>query len=99
MGNPVLIIVALTLVFSIAGAFDDVVEGNEGADLVFGDHGEIKLSEDTPYKLVYATSIDAACTPGIDNITLGDGDDIAFGGKCCPVVSLSCFGLIDTIAD
>ena len=50
-------------------------------DLVFGDHGEIVLSRDNPYKLVYASTTDAGCTPGVDNITLGQGDDMAFGGE------------------
>lgn len=50
-------------------------------DLVFGDHAEVTLSEETPYQLVYAATIDSGCTPGSDNITLGEGDDIAFGGK------------------
>ena len=66
--------------FSISGGFDDYVEGDDGMDLVFGDHGEIILSKDNPYKLVYATTTDASCTPGADNITLGKGDDLAFGG-------------------
>lgn len=66
--------------YIIGGSYDDTLEGNEGIDLVFGDHGLIHLSKDDPYKLIYATTADAYCTPGSDNITLGDGDDLAFGG-------------------
>ena len=66
---------------SIGGGFDDHVEGDSGMDLVFGDHGEIQLSENIPYTLVYASTIDAGCTPGTDNVTLGKDDDIAFGGE------------------
>lgn len=68
------------LVLSVAGGFDDHIEGNEGRDLVFGDHAAIALSEIEPYKLVTAITTDAHCTPGVDNITLGEGDDMAFGG-------------------
>lgn len=67
--------------FSIAGGFNDTVDGGDGPDLVFGDHGEIELSNYIPYKLVSASTIRTSCTAGIDNITLGKGDDMAFGGK------------------
>ena len=67
--------------YIIAGALDDTVDSGAGMDLVFGDHGYILLSEDTPYKLVFANSTDISCKPGVDFITLGEGHDIAFGGK------------------
>ena len=64
---------------SVAGGSDDHVEGSEGMDLVFGDNGMIHLAKDPPYKLKFATTTDD-CAPGFDHITLGEGDDIAFGG-------------------
>ena len=66
--------------YSIAGGFDDNVFGEEGMDFVFGDHGEFYLDEDISHKLIYATSIDASCTPGADNIMLGSLVDTAIGG-------------------
>jgi len=45
-------------------------------DLVFGDHASISLSADMSHKLEYATTTDAGCNGGEDNITLGSGDDL-----------------------
>ena len=67
--------------YIIAGALNDYVDSGSGMDLVFGDHGEILLSEEVPYKLIFATTTHPNCTPGSDNITLGEDHDIAFGGK------------------
>mmetsp|Transcript_18680 Transcript_18680/g.28384 ORF Transcript_18680/g.28384 Transcript_18680/m.28384 type:complete len:741 (-) Transcript_18680:1050-3272(-) len=66
--------------YLIGGSYNDVIDGENGPDLVFGDHAEIVLDATIAYKLVYAETIMAQCTGGNDNITLGDGDDIAFGG-------------------
>lgn len=66
--------------YIIAGALDDYVDSGSGDDLVFGDHARVVLYEDTPYKLRFATIADPDCAKGSDNITLGDGHDIAFGG-------------------
>ena len=49
-------------------------------DLAFGDHAEIILSKLVPFKLIFATTSDPHCSPGVDNITLMGGDDVAFGG-------------------
>ena len=67
--------------YIIAGALNDYVDSGSGMDLVFGDHGEILLSEEVPYKLIFATTTHPNCTPGSDNITLGEDHNIAFGGK------------------
>ena len=66
--------------YVIAGGYNDTVQGNDGPDLVFGDHGIILLYDDEPYKLNFAITSYPYCTPGIDNITLGHGNDIAIGG-------------------
>ena len=66
--------------YIIGGSYNDTIEGNEGMDMVFGDHGLILFNTSHPYMLKYATTMNATCTPGSDNITLGEGDDIAFGG-------------------
>lgn len=67
--------------YVVGGSFNDVIDANEGADLVFGDHAIIFMYNDPPFKLLNATTIDASCAQGEDNITLGDGNDIAFGGS------------------
>lgn len=61
--------------YIIGGGFDDVIDGNAGMDLVFGDHALIKMHE-LSHKLNYATTIDPGCSKGADLIQLGDGDDI-----------------------
>ena len=61
--------------YIIGGSFNDYVEGNEGMDLVFGDHAFILLNSTMPYKLEYAKTIYANCTPDNDNITLGLGGE------------------------
>ena len=66
--------------YIIGGALDDTIQALGGPDLVLGDHGTIVMSKDSPYKLLNVTTTDPSCAPGSDNITLGDGNDIAFGG-------------------
>ena len=61
--------------YIIGGGFNDYVEGNEGMDLVFGDHAFILLNSTMPFKLEYAQTIYPNCTPGNDNITLGPGGE------------------------
>ena len=93
-----------TVDYIVAGGFDDYVEGNEGKDLVFGDHAFIELDEITPYMLKYATTTNTNCTPGNDTIYLGSGDDLAFGGGSGDIIFgedgqdivLGDFGLYDT---
>ena len=77
--------------YVIGGAFNDTCEGNDGPDLIFGDHASIELYEGEPYKLRYAKTIDANCTGGEDTIRLGDGNDIAFGGECWDLCQLLLF--------
>jgi len=67
--------------YIVGGTFGDTIDGEDGMDLVIGDHGYIELNETKAYRLVYAKSIDPSCNGGADKITLGDGDDIAFGGS------------------
>lgn len=67
--------------YIIGGSFDDKIDANEGPDLVFGDHAKIFLYDINPFKLFNATTTDASCAMGEDNITLGGGNDIAFGGS------------------
>ena len=66
--------------YIIGGGFEDYVEGNEGIDFVFGDHGEILLDDEPPYRLLYAVATEESCSPGDDTIILHDGDDFAVGG-------------------
>lgn len=61
--------------YIIGGGFDDVIDGNSGMDLVFGDHALIKMHE-LSHRLDYATTIDPDCSVGADIIRLGEGDDI-----------------------
>ena len=66
--------------YIIAGALDDTIDSGNGTDVVFGDHGSIYLSEMFPYKLLSAQTTNSTCEPGNDTITLGEGDDVGFGG-------------------
>lgn len=66
--------------YCVGGAFGDEIHSNEGPDLVFGDHAKVFLYEDPPFKLLNATTTNASCSPGVDDIDLGEGNDIAFGG-------------------
>jgi len=66
--------------YIIGGAYDDYIEGNEGMDLVFGDHARIELFE-ASHKLKYSQSTDFGCTGANDTIILGPGDDMV--GLCC----------------
>ena len=89
--------------YLIGGAYADELHGQDGMDLVFGDHASISLYSDETHKLHYATTIEASCTPGADTIYLGAGDDIAFGGALGDVIMgeggqdviLGDFGLYD----
>jgi len=69
-----------TVDYIIGGAYNDTIQGNDGMDLVFGDHALIKLYENESHKLLFAQTILEYCAGGDDNITLGLGDDMAFGG-------------------
>jgi hypothetical protein len=61
--------------YIVGGGYNDHIEGNDGMDLVFGDHAHVDLFDES-HKLKYATTTDAGCTGGDDTITLGEGDDI-----------------------
>lgn len=61
--------------YIVGGSFDDTIEGNEGMDLVFGDHASIDFFEES-HKLKFATTMDTGCARGDDLIKLGSGDDI-----------------------
>jgi len=64
--------------YIIGGAYNDYIEGNDGMDLVFGDHAKIDLFP-TSHKLLYAQTVDFECTGGDDTIYLGSADDIVSG--------------------
>jgi len=64
-----------TVDYIIGGAYNDTIEGNEGMDLVLGDHAEVHFFQSS-HKLKYVTTIDPECTPGDDFISLGNGDDM-----------------------
>jgi len=96
--------------YIIGGGNDDFIYGNAGPDLVIGDHGNILFYDDeefggdeTAYKLLFATAIEANCTGGSDYIELGNGNDIAFGGAKGDIIEgnegqdiiLGDFGLYD----
>ena len=66
--------------YIIGGAHNDTIQGNDGMDLVFGDHALIELYENESHKLRFAKTILEFCAGGDDHITLGPGDDMAFGG-------------------
>jgi Ca2+-binding RTX toxin-like protein len=61
--------------YIVGGGYNDHIEGNDGMDLVFGDHARIDLFVES-HKLKYATTTNTGCTGGDDTITLGEGDDI-----------------------
>jgi len=70
--------------YIVGGAYNDYIEGNDGMDLVFGDHAKIDLFP-ASHKLQYAQTTDFGCTGGDDTIYLGAADDIVSKG---PTVSL-----------
>jgi Ca2+-binding RTX toxin-like protein len=61
--------------FMIGGAYNDTIKGNDGMDLVFGDHAQINLFE-LSHKLRYAKTASPGCSGGDDLIVLGAGDDL-----------------------
>jgi len=61
--------------YIVGGALNDLINGEDGMDLVFGDHARIELYP-TSHKLKYAETIEPGCTGGEDDITLGPGDDM-----------------------
>ena len=62
--------------YLVGGSYDDELFGEDGMDLVFGDHASILLYKDQSHRLHNATTKDASCTPGKDRISLGPGDDM-----------------------
>ena len=64
-----------TVDFIFGGGYNDTIEGNEGMDLVFGDHASVSFFEES-HKLLYAKTTDTSCRGGYDFIQLGDGDDL-----------------------
>lgn len=71
--------------YIVGGGYNDTIEGNDGMDLVFGDHARIDFYVQS-HQLRYATTIETACTGGDDYIDLGEGDDIGFGGAYNDVI-------------
>jgi len=65
--------------YIVGGAYNDYIEGNDGMDLVFGDHAKIDLFA-VSHKLQYAQTTDFGCTGGDDTIYLGAADDIVSDG-------------------
>lgn len=53
---------------------NDVIEGQAGPDLVFGDHAFITFDDTVSHKLKYARTTNHSCSGGDDFIDLGDGD-------------------------
>jgi len=66
--------------YIVGGAYNDYIEGNEGMDLVFGDHAKIDLFA-LSHKVRHAETIDFGCTGGDDTIYLGAADDIVSKGR------------------
>ena len=60
--------------YLIGGGFNDTIEGNDGMDLVFGDHAFLTFYEDESHRLRYARTINHSCSGGFDTIDLGSGD-------------------------
>jgi Ca2+-binding RTX toxin-like protein len=60
--------------YLIGGGFNDTIEGNDGMDLVFGDHAFLTFYETESHRLRYATTTNHSCSGGDDTINLGAGD-------------------------
>ena len=60
--------------YLVGGGMHDVIHGQEGPDLVFGDHALIVFDVDVSYKLNYARTTNQSCAGGNDTIFLGGGD-------------------------
>ena len=61
--------------YLVGGTDGDIIHGNEGMDLVFGDHAIIQLYSQS-HKLKEASTTEASCGGGSDIIDLGPGDDL-----------------------
>jgi Ca2+-binding RTX toxin-like protein len=77
--------------YIVGGGFADEIWGgtnstgvSDGCDLVFGDHAQILLFEDPPFKLLKAETIFANCTGGNDRIFLGG--ELLVPMRRCPLV-------------
>ena len=53
---------------------NDIIAGQDGPDLVFGDHAFITFDKNVSHKLRYARTTNHTCSGGDDKIDLGDGD-------------------------
>jgi Ca2+-binding RTX toxin-like protein len=60
--------------YLVGGGMHDVILGEEGPDLVFGDHALIIFDVDVSHKLKYARTTNHSCAGGNDTIFLGGGD-------------------------
>lgn len=61
--------------YLFGGGDIDFVDGGDGMDMAFGDHGRVECYKEVSHKLKYATTTDAGCFGGSDEIVLGSGDD------------------------
>ena len=71
--------------YLFGGGYNDTIEGNEGMDLVFGDHGSVSFYEES-HKLLFSKTSDNYCRGGDDLIRLGDGDDLVSLIAICKLV-------------
>jgi len=62
--------------YLVGGAWGDTMEGNDGMDLVMGDHAKFEFTSSVSHQLQYAETIDPTCTGGADVIRLGRGNDM-----------------------
>ena len=73
--------------YLIGGGFDDTIEGNDGMDLVFGDHAYLTFYNHESHKLKFATTTNHSCSGGDDLIDLGSGD-VRHEKRTAPLSSL-----------
>ena len=59
--------------YVVGGGRNDKIEGNEGMDLVFGDHAYLTFYNEESHKLRFATTTNHSCTGGNDTVDLGPG--------------------------
>ena len=60
--------------YLIGGGFNDTIEGQNGMDLVFGDHAHLTFYKAESHRLRFATTTNHSCSGGYDTIDLGSGD-------------------------
>lgn len=60
--------------YLVGGALNDAIKGEDGPDLVFGDHAFITFDKNESHKLRYARTTNHSCSGGNDIMDLGVGD-------------------------